>query len=167
MLVMMGEISDQHVGQPEFSSFTRRWFAPVLAVLVRTVRSPALAYDLATETFATAHIQWDLAPEGELAVEWVLQIGADVLNATVTRGRVPSTERRRTHQSVPRALTVEQQQEIANLVEHHIELPAIARQATDALARTAPPPHVLEELALSSLMTAETAPNHQSKTDGT
>jgi hypothetical protein len=45
------------------------------------------------------------------------------------------------------------------LAEHHIELPAGARDAADALARMAPPPHALAGLRRSDLVEAEPLPD--------
>jgi hypothetical protein len=53
------------------------------------------------------------------------------------------------------------------LAEEHIELPASARAAADALARTAPPPHVMTELRLSGLIEAEPLTDHERDRHGT
>jgi hypothetical protein len=154
----MGEL----LAQPEerdYEVFVRRWLAPLVAVFLRAVRDPALAYDLATETLAAARIQWELAPPGDGAVEWVLGLGTRVLDATVERGRVPATERRRREQRAPRRLTVAEQREIIALAEYPIELPNTARDAADALARMAPPPHLLAGLRSSELVQCEPLPD--------
>lgn len=157
MLLRMGELSDQRP-EIDYEAFASEWLAPILVVFVRAVRAPALAYDLATETLATARVRWHSAPPEEAAVEWVLRLGAHVLDATVERGRVPTTERRRGGQVPPRRLTVTEQQEIMALAEHHIELPGAARDAADALARMAPPPHLLAEICCSDLVQADPLP---------
>lgn len=113
---------------------------------------------MATETLATARLQWESAPSGDATVEWLLRLGASVLDATVERERVPVTERRRGGQPAPRRLTVAEQQEITALAEQHIELPGVARDAAEALARMAPPPHVLARLRGSDLVQAEPLP---------
>lgn len=154
---MMGDLPDQRPGI-EYAAFAARWLAPLLAVFLRAIRDPALAYDLATETLATARVQWGSAPSGDASVEWVLRLGASVLDATVERERVPATERRRGGQPAPRRLTVAEQQEITALAEQHIELPGAARDAAEALARMAPPPHVLARLGRSDLVQAEPLP---------
>lgn len=164
---MMGEVTGQNVGPSDFRSFATCWFTALVAVLLRSVREPALAFDLATETLATAHLKWEFAPAGDPAVEWVMRVATDVLEEAVSRGRVPSTERRRANQSAPRTLTVQEQREIAALAEHHIELPSTARDAADELARMAPPPHVLRTLSLSPLVTADELPDHSRQRDGT
>lgn len=164
---MMGEIADQHAGRSDFRPFAARWFTALVAVLLRSVRDPALAFDLATETLTTAHLKWELAPDGDFAVEWLLRIAVDVLSDSVSRGRVPSAERRRANQSARRILTVAEQREIGVLAEQHIELPERARDAADELARMAPPPHTLSALSLSSLVTVEELPDHERQPDGT
>ncbi len=160
----MGEVSDQ---RPEtgYETFVSHWLAPLVAVFLRVVRDAALAYDLATETLAAAHLRWESAPSGEAGVEWVLRLGAQVLDTAVERGRVPATERRRGQQPRPRRLTVAEQQEIMALAEQHIELPAAARDAADALARMAPPPHVLARLGRSDLVEAEPPRDHRTVVD--
>jgi hypothetical protein len=162
----MGGLVDQGAGRPDFRSFAARWFAALVAVFLRSVRDPVLAYDLATETLATAHLNWEFAPDSELAADWVLCLAAGVLAETVSRGRVPSTERRRANQSAPRTLTAAEQRELAALAERQVELPTTARDAADELARMAPPPHVLRALSRSSLVTAEQLPDHEWQTDG-
>ncbi|HZE05943.1 MAG TPA: hypothetical protein VE127_12000 [Solirubrobacteraceae bacterium] len=156
----MGELPDQRPG-PEYERFVSLWLAPLVAVLLRAVHDAALAYDLATETLAAARVRWESAPSGDAGIEWVLRLAAEVLDATVERGRVPATERRRGQQPQPRRLTVAEQQEIMALAEHPVELPAAARDAADALARMAPPPHVLARLNRSDLVDAEPLPDHQ------
>lgn len=154
ILLRMGQVPDQRP-EMEYEAFVSRWLAPVVAVFLRVVRDPALAYDLATETLAAAHLRWESAPSGDAGVEWVLRLGTQVLDTAVGRGRVPSTERRRGQQPTPRRLSVAEQQEIMALAEEHIELPAAARDAADALARMAPPPHALAHLSRSDLIEAE------------
>jgi hypothetical protein len=150
----MGEVSNQGPGTG-YEMFVSRWLAPLVAVFLRVVREPALAYDLATETLAAAHLQWESAPSEDASIEWLLRLGAQVLDIAVERGRVPATERRRGQQPSPRRLSVAEQHEIMALAEKHIELPTAARDAADALARTAPPPHVLARLSRSDLVEAE------------
>lgn len=153
----MGGLPDEP-GQTDYGAFVERWYVEVVAVFLRAVRHPVLAFDLATETLAVAHLQWELAPAGEDALAWALRLGGDVLDVAVRRQRVPATERRRAGQPTPRQLSVAEQQEIMALAEEHLELPADARDAADALARTAPPPHVLATLRPSGLITAEPVP---------
>ena len=161
ILGMMGELSDKRPDTGTFQSFAERWFAPLVGVFLRSVRHPALAYDLATETLAAARLQWGAAPGDDEAVDWLLRLAAHVLDATVERRRVPSVERRRGHLPTSRRLSVAEQQQITALAEEHIELPVSARDAADALARMAPPPHVVTELRLSGLVEAEPLPDHE------
>lgn len=150
----MGELSDQR-RRYDYEAFVGRWLAQLVAVFLRAVRDPALAYDLATEALAAAHLQWEFAPADDDAVAWVLQLAADVLGETIRSGQVPLTERRRGQQPSTRRLSVDEQQEIMALAEQHLELPTAARDAADALARMAPPPHALSRLRLSRLVQAE------------
>jgi hypothetical protein len=161
---MMGDLSDQSQG--EYELFAERWFARVVAVFLRVVREPALAYDLATETLAGARLQWESAPDGEGAVDWLLRLGAGVLDAAVEHGCVPSIERRRGRQPSTHRLGATEQQEIMALAEAHVQLPAAARDVADALARTAPPRHVLLGLRLSDLVQAEHLPDHEPSRHG-
>ena len=65
----MGAVSD-HAGR-DYQLFASNWFVPLVAVFLRSVLEPALAYDLATETIAAARLQWDSAPVGDEAVDWL------------------------------------------------------------------------------------------------
>jgi hypothetical protein len=161
---MVGEVSDQRPGMG-YETFVSQSLAPLVAVFLRVVRDAALAYDLATETLAAARLRWESAPCGEARVEWVLRLGSKVLDTAVERGRVPAAERRRGQQPRPRRLTVSEQHEIMALAEQHIELPAAARDAADALARMAPPPHVLARLERSDLVEAEPLPDRRTVAD--
>jgi hypothetical protein len=148
----MGEVWNQRPGT-DYEMFVSKWLAPLVAVFLRVVREPALAYDLATETLATARLQWESAPSEDASIEWLLRLGAQVLDVAVERGRVPATERRRGQQPRPRRLSVAEQHEIMALAEQHIELPTAARDAADALARSGPP--ALARLSRSDLVEAE------------
>lgn len=161
----MGDLSDQP-WTDDYRTFAERWFEQVLAVFLRAVRQPALAFDLATETLAVARLRWELAPAGDEAVSWVLGLGIEVFDAAVQGQRVPAAERRRAGRPTPRELTVAEQQEIMALAEEHLELPAAARDAADALARTAPPPHVLAMLRVSGLVMAEPLPDRAKHNGG-
>ena len=154
---MMGGLSD-HRSETGYETFVSQWLAPLVAVFLRVAHDAALAYDLTTETLAAARLRWQSAPPGDAAVEWVLQLGAEIVHAAAERGRVPTTERRRGQQPSPHRLTVAEQQEIMALAEQHIELPGEARHAADALARMAPPPNLLARLRGSDLIEAEPLP---------
>jgi hypothetical protein len=86
---MMGELPNNRPATSTFEPFAERWFAPLVGVFLRSVRDPALAYDLATETLAAAWLQWDLAPRGDDGVDWLLRLAARVLDATVERMAPP------------------------------------------------------------------------------
>jgi hypothetical protein len=149
----------------EFESFAARWFTPTLVIFLRSVRDAALAYDLTTEALATARLQWASSPGGEEAVGWLLQLGTDLLDAAVERGSVPSVERRRGRQPHVYRLTVDDQHEIMALAEAHVELPEGAREVAAALARAAPPLHVLPSVRLSGLVEAAPLPDHDRSRD--
>lgn len=74
----MGELSDQE-RERAYQNLVRRWLPELLAVFLRSVRDPALAYDLVTETLATARLKWEYAPDGDEAVGWLLRLGTRVL----------------------------------------------------------------------------------------
>jgi len=142
----------------DYERFAKRWMAALIAVLLRAVREPALAYDIATEALASARLRWRSAPEGRELLAWLIELATAVLTQTVERGQVPSIERRREHQPAARVLSVAQQRELTVLAEARIELPTEAQAAADALARSAPPMHVLRTLRRSDLVDAEPLP---------
>ena len=160
----MGELSDQP--GTEFERFARRWLAETVAVFLRAVREPALAYDLATETLSTARLQWSSAPSGPDRVAWLMELGTATLGTAVARRRVPSTERRRERHPARRTLTVAVQREFIALAEQTLELPPAAQAAADELARSAPPIHVLRELRRSDLVDAELLPDQEPERHG-
>jgi hypothetical protein len=135
-------------------------------VFLRAVRDAALAYDLATETLATARLRWASAPPPPQRIAWAIELGTGVLAETVERGRVPSLERLRNRRPAPLRLTVAEQHELMALAEARFELPPEARAAADALARTAPPAHVLRELRGSDLVDADPLPLHDPERHG-
>jgi hypothetical protein len=153
ILRRVGELSaGEH---KDLEAFARRWLVVVVVLLVRVVREPALAYDLATEAVASARLRWESAPEGDDRAGWLLGISAEILDAAVEHGRVPSTERRRGRQVEPYRLSARDQQEIMRLADALVELPASASEGAAAIARSAPAPHRLRELRLSGLVEAE------------
>jgi hypothetical protein len=160
ILLKMGVAAHQRP-ETDYEALVSQWLAPLVAVFLRAVRDPALAYDLATETLAAARLRWESVPSEDASVEWLLRLGAQVLEVAAEWGRVPATERRRGQQPRPRRLTVAEQHEIMALAEEHIELSAAARDAADALARTAPPPHTLARLRRSDLVQAEPLEDQQ------
>jgi predicted RNA polymerase sigma factor len=159
----MGELSDHE--QREFERFAAIWLAPLVAVLLRAVHDAALAYDLATETLATARSRWGPVAdptESDDRSAWLIELGGSVLADAAERKRVPSVERRRRgREPKPHALTISDQQEMATLAEAHLELSPAAAEAAEALARTAPSRHVLREIQLSGLVSAQALPDHE------
>jgi hypothetical protein len=152
----MGEVSDKR-RRLDLEGFASRWFPCLLTAFVRCVHRPALAYDLATEALAGLRLWWDSAPADDDAAAgvWLLEHAASVLHTSVDRGQVTAIERRRGHRAAPHRLTAAAQQEIARLAEDHLELPPRVQAAVEELARTAPAPHRLRQLELSSLIEAE------------
>jgi hypothetical protein len=151
----MGDVSDQR--RPEdLEGFASRWLPCLLTAFVRCVHRTALAYDLATETLAGVRLWWDSAPtDDDAAGVWLLEHAARVLHTSVDRGQVTAIERRRGHGAARHRLSAAAQQEIARLAEEHLELPPRVQAAMEELARTAPAPHRLRQLELSSLIEAE------------
>jgi len=143
----------------DYERFAKRWMTGFIAVLLRAVHEPALAYDLATEALATARLRWSSAPEGPERLAWLIELGTVVLAQTVKRGQVPSIERRREQQPAARVLSVAEQRELTALAEARIKLPTEAQAAADALARSAPPLHVLRTLRRSDLVHANPLPD--------
>lgn len=159
----MGELSDD--AQREFERFAAIWLAPLVAVLLRAVHDAALAYDLATETLAAARSSWGPAAEANESNDrsaWLIEMGGSVLADAAERKRVPSVERRRRGRTpTPHTLTITDEQEMALFAEARLELSAAAAEAAEALARTAPPHHVVREIHLSGLVSAEALPDHE------
>jgi predicted RNA polymerase sigma factor len=159
----MGDLSGHE--QREFGRFAAIWLAPLVAVLLRAVHDAALAYDLATETLAAARSRWGRAADPDESDDrsaWLIELGASVLADAAERMRVPSVERRRSGRELtPHTLTISDQQEMAQLAEARLELSSPAVEAAEALARTAPPHHVLREIQLSGLVSAQPLPDHE------
>jgi hypothetical protein len=148
-----------------WESFGVRWLSTLVAIVLRTVRDPAVALDLATETLAAARTLWDDPSAGERGLVDVIGLAARILARAVERGRVPATERRR-YGLAPYRLTLDQQRELVALSEHPLDLAAEPRQAAEALARSAPPPSALRELRCSDLVEADPLPDHERRPDG-
>jgi hypothetical protein len=153
----MAELHEQ--SSSDFERFAKRWLRALVAVFLRAVREPALAYDLATETLATARLRWGSAPPDPHRVAWLLELGAGVIAAAVEHRRVPSIERLRNQRPAPRTLTVAEQHQLMALAETRFELPADAQAQAETFARMAPPVHVLREIRRSSLVHAEPLPD--------
>jgi predicted RNA polymerase sigma factor len=160
----MGELSEHR--QREFERFAAIWLAPLVAVLLRAVHDAALAYDLATEALAAARSRWDdqAAHRNESGDRsaWLIELGGSVLADAAEHKRVPSVERRRSgREPIPHTLTISEQHEMAQLAEARLELSPAAVEAAEALARTAPPRHILRETRLSGLVSAQPLPDHE------
>lgn len=79
-----------------FARFYERHEALVIKFLMRRVRDPELAADLAAEVFAAAlESAPRYRPEGESAVPWLLAIAHNTLVSSLRRGRVEEDARRR------------------------------------------------------------------------
>jgi hypothetical protein len=154
----VGEVSAEARG--DWADFGRRWLASVVAIFLRTVRDPALAFDLATETFATARTEWAHLASGDSGIVQLLDLAVQVLAAAAERQTAPAIERRRHHQSTPLHLTVEQQQAVMRLADENFDLPPAGQAAADAFARSAPPPTAIRQIRLSGLVEAEALPDH-------
>jgi hypothetical protein len=148
-----------------FEELARRWFATLMATMLRAVHDPVLAHDLSTEVVAAARYEWVSLPADDRALGELLQIGGRVLAEAARSGRVPAVERRRHREPPSQRLTAAQQHEIVRLAEHVLELPPAARAAADALTRTAPAPHAIRNLKPSTLVDAEPLPDRSGDRD--
>jgi hypothetical protein len=162
---MMGGLSA--AAQREWESFGRRWLSPLVAILLRSVLDPALAFDLGTEALAaTCLTECDAPPAGAAGFAELVQLAERILAVAADRHCVPGLERRRHGQLAPHRLTVEQQHEVMRLAEQHLELPEAARAAAEAFARTAPPPVRLRQIRPSGLVESEPLPDHERRPHG-
>ena len=163
ILLRMGELSDH--ARRQFEEFAATWLAPLVAVLLRAVHDGALAYDLATETLAAARSRWRPVADHDESDDrsaWLIELAGSVLADAAERERVPSVERRRRGCEPPRhMLTISDQRDLAKFAEAHLELSPSAVEAAETLARTAPPHHMLLEIRLSGLVSAEPLPDHE------
>jgi hypothetical protein len=144
----------------EFDAFVARWLAPIVAVLLRVVHDPVLAFDLTTESLAAARVTWPQTPDADDRLALLLgSIAPVILADAAARGEVPATERSRGRRPPVQTLTARQQRELTMLAEARLELPSDAQAAAEALARSAPPAHVLARLRGSRLVDAEPLPD--------
>jgi hypothetical protein len=149
----MGELAADI--ERQWDAFGRLHISPLLLIVLRTVHEPALAFDLATEALAALRTRYGTPPNADQALSDLIDCAADQLSRAAEIGRVPTVERRRRGRTAPHRLTATQQQELARLAEQHLGLPENARDAADALARSAPSMEVLTHIALSGLVEAE------------
>lgn len=161
---MYADRDEAHEGWDEFA---RHHAALLVAVLLRVVGDPGVAFDLAVETLATLRRRWSERPaEDEQLLVWALECSRALLAVAVARGVVPSVERTRDQRPEHRTLSVAEQHQIARLAEQPLDLPPRAQDVVDALARDAPPPQPLRALRCSPLVDAEPLPDHARETYG-
>jgi len=127
-----------------------RNLSTVVLAVVRADKDPAFAWDVATETMAAAPLAWETFPGGS-RMAWVLEHGRRVLRDARRSGRVSSRERARNGAAVAKTLSIEEQDALRVLAREPLGLDPDAAETADALAREAPPPGVLSEVALSRL----------------
>lgn len=161
---MSANLDDAHEGWDEFA---RQHVALVVAVLLRVVGNPAIAFDLAVETLATLRRRWSERPaEEEQRLIWAFESSHALLAVAVARGVVPSIERTRDQHSEHRTLSIAEQQQIISLSEQRLDLPPRVQDVVDALARNAPPPRQLSSLRCSPLVDVEPLPHLAREPDG-
>jgi hypothetical protein len=142
-----------------------RNLATLVFAFVRTVKDPTLAWDLAAETMATAALAWSAFPGGS-RMAWVLEHGRRVLRDAKEAGRVSRQERTRNHVTAPKTLSFEEQRVLKDRANEPLGLDAEAAVMAEALAREAPPPPVLFEIALSPLTIRGVADARSREHDG-
>jgi hypothetical protein len=161
---MSANREDAHEG---WSEFARHHVPLLVAVLLRVVGNPAIAFDLAAETLATLRRDWSESPaDDEQRLIWAFESSRALLAVAVARGVVPSVERCRDRRPDHHTLSIVEQQQIARLAEQRLELPTRVQDMVDALARNAPSPPQLRALRCSPLVDAEALPDHERETDG-
>lgn len=131
-------------------SWRKRNMSALVLAFVRAVRDPALAWDLAAETMAAAALAWPTFPGGS-RMAWVIEHGRQVLRDAQEAGRVPSQERTRNHAAVTKTLGSDEQDALRSLAAEPLDLDPEALSVVAALARDAPAPGVLLDIALSPL----------------
>ena len=161
----MSAIGD--VAQAGWDDFARRRLALLVAVLLRIVGDPAIAFDLALETLATLRRRWSESPvDDEDRLIWAFETGQALIATAVARGVVPSVERNRDQRADRRILSIAEQRQIIGLAEQRLDLPPRAHDVVDAMARSAPTPRQLRALGCSSLVGTEPLPERDRETDG-
>lgn len=124
--------------------------ATLILALVRALKDPALAWDVAAEAMASAALAWGTFSGGS-RMAWVLGHGRRVLEEARTSGRVPAQARARNGANAVKRLSADEQATLRALASEPLGLDSDAAAVVDQLAREGPPPHVLLEIALSSL----------------
>ena len=154
---MSANLDDSHEGWDEFA---RQHVALLVAVLLRVVGHPGIAFDLAVETLATLRRRWSERPaEDEQRLIWAFESSHALLAGAVARGVVPSVERTRHQRPEHRTLSIAEQQQIISLSEQRLDLPSRVHDVVDALARDAPTPRQLSTLRCSPLVDVEPLPD--------
>lgn len=140
--------------------------ATLILALVRVLKDPALAWDVGAEAMASAALAWGTFPGGS-RMAWVLEHGRRVLEEAQASGRVPAQARARNGTSAAKTLSGREQLSLRALASDPLGLDSDAAAVVDRLAREGPPPHVLLEIALSSLtIRGVSAPTHPARADG-
>ena len=124
--------------------------ATLVLALVRALKDPALAWDVAAEAMASAALVWGTFSGGS-RMAWVLGHGRRVLEEARTSGRVPAQARARNGADAVKRLSADEQATLRALASEPLGLDSEAAAVVDQLAREGPAPHVLREIALSSL----------------
>lgn len=156
-----------HVAQDGWDEFAHQRVTLLVAVLLRVVASPPVAFDLAVETLATLRRRWSECPaDDEDRLIWAFETSQALIAAAVCRGVVPSVERTRDQHADHRTLSIAEQRQIVALSEQPLDLPPRVRDVVDAMARDAPAPGQLRALRCSPLVSAEPLPECDRKTDG-
>ena len=132
------------------SDWRERNLATVILALVRVLKDPALAWDVAAEAMASAALVWARFPGGSRTA-WVLEHARHVLADAQASARVPAHARARNGGSTVKTLSAAEQRMLRDGAREALGLDADAADAVDRLAREAPPPHVLGDIALSPL----------------
>jgi hypothetical protein len=148
------------------SDWREHHIATLVLALVRALKDPALAWDVGAEAMASAALAWGTFPGGS-RMAWVLGYGGRVLEEARTSGRVPAQARARNGARAVKTLSAGEQATLRALASEPLGLDSDAAAVVDQLAREGPPPHVLLEIALSSLtIRGMAAPVPQDHTDG-
>jgi hypothetical protein len=155
------------VAQADWDDFARQHLALLVAVLLRIVSGPSVAFDLALETLATLRRRWSECPaDDEDRLIWAFDTSQALIATAVARGVVPSVERTRDQHPDHKVLSVTEQRQIIALSEQRLDLPPRVRDVVDAMARDAPAPRQLRALRCSPLVGAEPLPDPARETDG-
>lgn len=164
---MLDMFAHHHVAEEGWDEFAHRRLALLVAVLLRVVASPSVAFDLAVETLATLRRRWSENPaDDDERLIWAFDTSRALIAAAVARGVVPSVERMRDQRPDHRILSISDQQQIVRLSEQRLDLPARVQNVVDAMARDAPAPGQLRALRCSPLVGAEPLPDRDRQTDG-